>query len=98
VPAAGLRTEGTDGRYRLLIALPLAERGVVDLGRSGDDLIVTVGPHRRRIALPSTLQRCRTGGASFAGDDLIVEFVADPDLWPAALSANLTKGDLAEAR
>ncbi len=60
VPPAGLRTEGAGGRYQLMIALPLAERGDIHLGRAGVDLIVTVGPHRRRIALPSTLQRCRT--------------------------------------
>jgi arsenite-transporting ATPase len=101
VPAAGLRTDGSDGRYRLLISLPLAERGEIHLGRAGADLIVTVGAHRRRIALPSTLQRCRTTGAEFADDALVVEFEADPDLWPAALSrtlsANRTAADLAPA-
>ncbi len=101
VPAAGLHTEGSDGRYRLLISLPLAERGDINLGRVGVDLIVTVGAHRRRIALPSTLQRCRTTGAQFTDEALVVEFEADPDLWPAALagalSANRTAADLAPA-
>ncbi len=98
VPAAGLRTEGADGRYRLLIALPLAERGAVDLSRAGDDLIITVGADRRRIALPSMLQRCRTSGASFTDDALVVHFEADPNLWPASLSATLDSADLAEVR
>lgn len=89
VPAGGLRTEGEAGRYRLLIALPLADRTTVDLGRAGDDLIVTMGPLRRRIALPSTLRRCRTSGATFRGNDLVVEFEADPELWPAALAGQL---------
>ncbi len=89
VPAAGLRTEGTQGRYQLMIALPLAERGDVHLGRAGVDLIVTVGPHRRRIALPSILQRCRTAGAEFRRGELVVQFEADPDQWPAALSGSL---------
>lgn len=89
VPARELRTEGADGRYRLWISLPLVDRGEVDLSRSGDDLVVTVGPHRRRITLPSTLQRCRTTGASFADGCLVVDFEADPDLWPAALAAGL---------
>ena len=84
-PAPGLRTEGNDGRYRLLIDLPLAEHGAVDLSRAGDDLVVTIGQLRRRICLPSMLQRCRTTGASFDGDALVVEFVPDPDRWPASL-------------
>lgn len=88
-PLTGLRTEGGAGQYRLLLALPLAERGSIDLGRSGDDLIVTMGPVRRRIALPSTLRRCRTSGATFRGNDLVVEFEADPDLWPSALAGEL---------
>lgn len=98
VPPADVRTEGSDGRYRLVLALPLADRAEVDLSRAGDDLIVTIGPQRRRIALPSVLQRCRTTGATFRGDALVVEFEADPDLWPAVLSASLHPGDLAGAR
>lgn len=93
VPGGGLHIEGGAGLYRLVIALPLADRSTVDLGRSGDDLVVTIGPLRRRIALPSTLRRCRTSGATFRGDDLVVEFEADPELWPAALT-----GDLAAMR
>lgn len=85
VPSADLQTDGSDGHYRLRLALPLAERGEVDLSRAGDDLIVTVGPHRRRIALPSLLQRCRTTGARFEAGALVVEFEADLDRWPAAL-------------
>jgi arsenite-transporting ATPase len=98
VPPSDMRTEGSDGRYQLVLELPLADRAEVDLSRSGDDLIVTVGPHRRRIALPSVLQRCRTRGATFRGDALVVEFEADPDLWPAALSASLDSGDRAGVR
>ncbi len=92
VPSCGLRTEGADGRYRLLLELPLADRGDIELSRAGDDLIVTVGPQRRRIALPSVLQRCRTTGATFEGDALVIEFEADPDLWPAALAGSLGAG------
>ena len=88
-PAPGLRTEGGDGHYQLVIDLPLADRGAVDLSRAGDDLVITIGPDRRRISLPSTLQRCRTSGARFAGDELVVEFVPDPDRWPVALTAAL---------
>ena len=90
VSVGGLRTEGEGGRYQLVIALPLVDRSSVDLGRAGDDLIVTMGPVRRRIALPSTLRRCRTVGATFQGDDLVVGFEADPEQWPAALASELS--------
>lgn len=96
VPAAGPRTEGVGGHYTLRIALPLVQRGAVDLTRSGDDLIVTVGQQRRRIALPSTLRRCRTVGATFDGDALVVEFEADLSRWPAALTGALTSGPVAD--
>jgi arsenite/tail-anchored protein-transporting ATPase len=98
LPRAGLRTEGERGRYRLILDLPLAERGAVELSRAGNDLVVTVGPHRRRIALPSALQRCRTTGARFDDDALVVEFVADPGQWPSALISQLPEADLAAAR
>jgi hypothetical protein len=49
--------------------------------------VVTVGDVRRRIALPSILQRCSTEGASFEQGRLMIDFAADPALWPAGLSA-----------
>ena len=61
----GMEVSGSDGWYRLALPLPLAERGDIALSRSGADLVVTVGDVRRRIALPSVLQRCSTEGASF---------------------------------
>ncbi len=65
--------------------LPLADRGQVQLSRAGDDLVITVGSHRRRIALPSLLQRCTATGARFDTDALVVAFVPDPARWPDAL-------------
>ncbi len=82
-PMLTVTAEG--GGYELRLALPLADHGQVDLSRSGDDLVVTVGPHRRRLALPSLLRRCATVGARFDGDALVVAFVPDPNLWPAAV-------------
>ena len=70
---------------RQLLPLPLVDRGALALSRSGDDLVVTVGDTRRRIALPSVLRRCTTAGARFDSGCLIVDYVADPALWPATL-------------
>ncbi|MDP9861725.1 MULTISPECIES: ArsA family ATPase [Streptosporangium] len=41
----------------LILALPLAEKGEVDLARKGDELIVDAGPYRRVLALPAALAR-----------------------------------------
>ena len=81
----GIEVSGADGWYQLAVPLPLVERGDIALSRSGADLVVTVGDVRRRIALPSVLQRCTTEGASFEHGRLIVDFAADPALWPASL-------------
>jgi len=62
------------GGYRLSLALPLVERGEVELARSAEDLVVTVGGHRRLIALPETLRRCQVAGASLADGRLTVRF------------------------
>ena len=70
----------TDG-FLLSIALPLASAGDVDLARSGDELVVTVGGHRRLLSLPSALRRCTVGGARMVGGRLVVRFAPDPDLW-----------------
>ena len=83
--APGITVDGEDGRYRLTVPLPLVDRGELALSRSGDDLVVTVGDVRRRIALPAVLKRCTTSGARFEKGSLVVDFVADPELWPAAL-------------
>jgi arsenite-transporting ATPase len=82
----GIEVTGADGWYRLALPLPLAERGDISLSRSGTDLVVTVGDFRRRIALPSVLQRCTTEGASFEQGRLMIDFAADPALWPASLT------------
>jgi arsenite-transporting ATPase len=81
----GLVVGGGQGRWTLTVALPLADRGQVTLTRAGDDLVITVGSHRRRVALPSLLQRCTATGATFADDALVVAFEPDPARWPDAL-------------
>lgn len=67
--------------YVLAIALPHARRSDVHLARKADDLVVTVGGHRRAIALPSVLRRCLVDGAALRDGQLRVRFRADPDQW-----------------
>jgi arsenite-transporting ATPase len=79
----------------LTLALPGAERGEVDLARKGDELIITAGPYRRILALPSSLARRKIGGAVLRDGFLRVRFTSEakpdeanvtghPDAGPAA--------------
>jgi arsenite-transporting ATPase len=70
-----------DDRFVLSIALPLADRRDVHLARKGDELVVTVGSHRRLISLPSALRRCEVAGASLRDGRLHVAFLPDPRVW-----------------
>ncbi len=86
-PASGvtdlLRIEQVGEGFVLHMALPLAERADVDAVRAGDDLVVSVGPNRRVLTLPSVLRRCTVAGGDFDGRELRVRFRPDPQLWPA---------------
>ncbi|MGZ6840018.1 MAG: ArsA family ATPase, partial [Frankiaceae bacterium] len=83
LPALGdpLRVCRTEDGFDLVLWLPFAERGEVSLSRHGDELAVTVGSHRRVLALPSALRRCQVSGARFRDGRLVVSFVPDPSVW-----------------
>jgi arsenite-transporting ATPase len=59
----------------LSVQLPFTDRSDVRLGRTGDELVLTVGPHRRALMLPDSLVRRDVAGARFVDDRLVVEFV-----------------------
>ena len=67
--------------FVLSLALPLADRRDVEVVRKGDELVITVGSHRRVLALPSALRRCTTDGAGLRDGRLRVRFRPDPELW-----------------
>jgi arsenite-transporting ATPase len=69
----------------LRMALPLASRSAVDVARAGDDLIITVGGHRRVLTLPSMLRRCVVVSGDFDGAELTVRFRPDPAQWQAGV-------------
>ncbi len=54
---------------------PFTDQDDVRLGRTGDELVLTVGPHRRALMLPDSLVRRDVAGARFVDDRLVVEFV-----------------------
>ncbi|MDQ1695068.1 MAG: arsenite/tail-anchored protein-transporting ATPase, partial [Frankiaceae bacterium] len=67
--------------FVLSVALPHADKREVDLVRKGDELVLTVGSHRRVIALPSALRRCVADGAGLRDGRLRVRFSPNPELW-----------------
>lgn len=79
----GLEVERDGPDYVLRLPLPLADRSEVELARSGDELVVTVGGHRRLITLPSVLRRCLVTGAQLRAGTLRICFQPDPAQWGA---------------
>ena len=51
------RVEDVGDDVVLVVSIPLAEKGEVDVVRHGSELVVTVGPYRRSIILPDSLAR-----------------------------------------
>jgi len=85
-PAPALVDVQPEGEgFVLSLALPLAHREDLGLTRTGDELVLTVGGHRRVLALPSLLCRCTVVGAALAGERLRVRFLPDPAQWPETL-------------
>ena len=63
-----------EGEYLVLrLRLPFADDRI-GLARRGEDLIVTVGPYRRSIMLPQSLQRRDVVDAAFDGPVLKIRF------------------------
>ena len=84
--------ERLDGGWRLVLPLPFAERGAVDLTRWSDDLVITAAGVRRSLRLDALLRRCQVTGGRLAEPGtaaarLEVTFVPDPGLWPDNLLA-----------
>jgi arsenite/tail-anchored protein-transporting ATPase len=76
-----LTVERSGDEFVLSLALPFADRGEMDLARTGDELVVTVAGYRRVLALPSVLRRCKVSGAALRDGRLRVRFEPDPALW-----------------
>jgi arsenite-transporting ATPase len=82
--------ERHEGTWQLVLPLPFAERGSVQLTRWVDDLVLTVGGVRRSLRLDPLLRRCEVTGGRLADPGtatarLVVGFRPDPQLWPADL-------------
>jgi arsenite/tail-anchored protein-transporting ATPase len=60
--------------WRLVLELPFAEKGDVKLVRRGTDLVVSIGPYRRSLALPEALARRKVVDAAMTPGRLTVTF------------------------
>ncbi|MFT4086062.1 MAG: ArsA-related P-loop ATPase [Gordonia sp. (in: high G+C Gram-positive bacteria)] len=76
---------GLESVYELSWRQGLPDPATLALGRSGDDLLVTVAGFRAPVLLPSVLRRCVVTGADWDGTRLVVRFAPDPAVWPQAV-------------
>lgn len=74
--------DGLTAEYQLSWRQSLPDPAGLALGRSGDDLLVTVAGFRQPVRLPSVLRRCVVTGADWDGQRLLVRFRPDPAVWP----------------
>jgi arsenite/tail-anchored protein-transporting ATPase len=65
---------------QLRLRLPFVTRDQVDLARSGDELVVTVGSHRRLLTLPASLARLRVAGARVDDQGVLRVSFKDPSV------------------
>ena len=64
------------GAAVLVLPLPFVTKDELDLGRTGDELLVRVGAYRRVVLLPDSLRRRKVTGAALRDDTLRVTFAA----------------------
>ncbi|MBF6330192.1 ArsA family ATPase [Nocardia transvalensis] len=73
---------GLHSVFALRMQLPVVDPATLRLGRVEDDLIVGADGVRRRLRLAPVLRRCTVEGAELVGDQLVVRFRPDPEVWP----------------
>jgi len=74
-----MRIEESDesGDVELIMQVPFAERGDIDLMRHADEVFVTVGSYRRSLILPDSLQRRTIRGAKIHEGELRIVFTLE---------------------
>jgi arsenite-transporting ATPase len=73
-----LRLRRERGRTRIELRLPHAAAGSVDLKQRGDELILTIGGWRRRLALPASLRGQAVSSAKLAHGMLTIQLDKEP--------------------
>ena len=78
-----LRIDRSGDDYVLTIPLPFADRDELEIGRRDDELLVSVGAHRRALMLPDSLRSREVGDATLRAGTLVVTFGAKVDERPS---------------
>ena len=69
-----LRVVQDQGQYSLEIYLPGIEKSQIELSKTGDELNVRIGNHRRNLVLPQALAALSPAGAKMEDDYLKIRF------------------------
>ncbi|WP_199617610.1 ArsA family ATPase [Paenibacillus alkalitolerans] len=67
-----IREEGEE--MVLELAIPFADKAVLDLTQTGDELTVAAGAYKRKVILPRPLIGRKVAGARYADDRLMIRF------------------------
>ncbi|WP_442790125.1 ArsA family ATPase [Nocardia sp. CDC160] len=73
---------GAASLFAMRMHLPVVDPSTLRLGRVEDDLIVGADGVRRRLPLAPVLRRCTVETAELDGDQLVIRFRPDPQVWP----------------
>ena len=69
-----IRINKRGATYLLSLRLPFTEKAELDIHRKADELYIRVGPYKRNLILPQTLQRLDVQGAQMVEDRLQITF------------------------
>ena len=72
-----LRVEDVGDDVALILTVPFAEKGDVEVLRHDDELFLTVGPYRRSLVLPDSLKRRTVRRAKLEDGELRVVFTLE---------------------
>jgi arsenite/tail-anchored protein-transporting ATPase len=72
-----LRVEDVGDDVALIVTVPLADKGDVEVMRHDNEIFLTIGPYRRSIVLPDSLKRRRVAGAKLENGELRVTFTLE---------------------
>lgn len=79
-----LRVSQESGNYILEVYLPSIPKSQIQLHKTGDELNIRIGNHRRNLVLPQALAALQPSGAKMETDYLRIQFAAETSISEAA--------------
>ncbi|MGB5711054.1 MAG: TRC40/GET3/ArsA family transport-energizing ATPase [Waterburya sp.] len=79
-----LRVSQESGNYILEVYLPSIPKSQIQLHKTGDELNIRIGNHRRNLVLPQALAALQPFGAKMETDYLRIQFAAETSIPEAA--------------